>query len=78
MRHAAKRETRFARHVFVPFSWCSQLCETSSKFLFKNAKVTGAVDEKSTLHGGPALAKCKMREAKTKEIKVKIDEPTGS
>jgi len=30
------------------------------------------------LHGGPALAKCKMREAKTKEINVKIDEPTGS
>ena len=78
MRHAAKRETRFARHVFVPFSWCSQLCETSSKFLFKNAKVAAAVDEKSTLHGGTVLAQCKMRETKAKEINVKIDEPTGS
>lgn len=77
MRHAAKRETRFARHVFVPFSWCSQLCDPSSK-LFSKMRKLRLRSMKSTLHAGTALAKCKMREAKAKEIKVKIDEPTGS
>jgi len=47
---------------------CLQLCETSSKLFSKMRKVRLR----------PALAKCKMREAKVKEIKVKIDEPTGS
>ena len=71
MRHAAKREIRFARHVFAAL-------RSEQQVVFKNAKVAAAVDEKSTLHAGAALAKCKMREAKAKEINVKIDEPTGS
>ena len=71
MKPAAKRETRFARHVF------SELCETSSK-LFSKMRKLRLRSMKSTLHAGTALAKCKMREAKAKEIKVKIDEPTGS
>jgi hypothetical protein len=36
--------------------------------VFKDANVAAAVDEKSSLHVGAALAKCKMREAKAKEI----------
>ena len=72
MRHAAKREIRFAQHVFLPFSWRSQLCETSTKF-FSTMRKLRLRSMKSTLHGGPAVAKYKMREAKAKEIKVKID-----